>query len=95
MEVLPAILEALRRHDEFQHARVLIPDECSLAPTGDKPTRAENETDPAFMKTVWQKAASGATPNACEAEMPVDSYRIRRLYAHWVEEGALVPRSAV
>ncbi|HET6371765.1 MAG TPA: DUF4388 domain-containing protein, partial [Candidatus Polarisedimenticolia bacterium] len=47
LEVLPTVLEALRRHDEFQQAKSLVPDDATLKPTGVKPTRPPGEDDPA------------------------------------------------
>jgi hypothetical protein len=90
LEVLPAILEAMRRHDEFTQARALVPDDLALKPTGTKPTPVEEE-DAAFMRSVWAKASAGETSKSCETGLLVDAYRVRRLYAHWMEQGALQP----
>jgi hypothetical protein len=89
LQILPAMLEAMRRHDEFNQARALAPDDIPMKASGTKPTAIRDEADAALMKTVWSKAAAGETPEQCEAAVHVDSYRIRRLYAHWVEQGAL------
>ena len=43
------------------------------------------------MMRVWLKASKGENPTSCQEELKVDSFRIRRLFAHWVEEGALQP----
>lgn len=88
-EVLPAVLEALRRYDELQQARTLVPDDAPIKPAGGKPTRPDEEEDAGFLRTLWAKVSAGATAVECEATMPEDSYRIRRMLAHWVEEGAL------
>jgi hypothetical protein len=90
LEVLPALLEAMRRYDEFNQARALVPDEQVLKPTGSKPTPVEEE-DAEFMRSVWGNASSGKTSKSCETALRVDAYRVRRLYAHWLEEGALQP----
>ena len=45
-----------------------------------------------LTRAVWSKASGGVIPETCESVLQVDSYRIRRLYAHWVETGALEPR---
>ena len=87
--VLPAMLEAMRRHDEFQQSRAVVPDDASMKPSGVKPTGPPEGEDPAFLRAVWAQASSGATPMACETAVPADSYRIRRLYAQWLEQGAL------
>lgn len=85
-----ALLEALRRYDEFQQASALVPAEAALRSTGTKPLPIEDEADVALMREVWQRASRGVTPEACRAELKVDDYRVRRLYAHWFEGGALV-----
>jgi len=90
-EVLPAILEALRRHDEFQQARALVPDDAAFRATEKKPTRPQDEQADPIMRGVWKLASTGGTPARCEMVLPADSYRIRRLYAHWLEQGALQP----
>jgi len=92
MEVLPSILEAMRRHDEFTQARVLVPDDSSFKPGAEKPRPMEDEPDLALTRAVWDKASGGVTPDTCESVLPYDSYRIRRLYAHWVESAALETR---
>lgn len=89
IDVLPAMLEAMRRYDEFQQARAVVPDDVSLGPTGVKPTGPPDGEDTDFLHAVWNQAAAGATPTACEAVVAADSYRIRRLYAHWMEQGSL------
>jgi hypothetical protein len=38
---------------------------------------------------MFARIASGATPSQCEADFFVDSYRVYRLLAHWLEEGSL------
>ncbi len=60
--------------------------------TGKKPTALEGESDVTFLRNVWAKASGGAPPTACETELAADSYRVRRLYAHWLETGALQAR---
>jgi hypothetical protein len=94
MDVQSGLLEALRRYDEFQLARALAPDDVVLKPTGKKPTAMEDESDVAFLRQVWGKASTGVPPLECEAALGVDSYRVRRLLAHWLETGALVPGTA-
>ena len=55
-----------------------------------KPTPHEEEKDPAFIRDVWIKASSGVPVGQWEHEMQTDCYRVRRIVAHWVEQGALV-----
>jgi hypothetical protein len=89
IEVVPVLMEAMRRHDELQQARALVPDGALLQTTGSKPTRLKDEEDIKLTQLVWSKAVTGCTPEECESQVPVDAYRIRRLVAHWVESGAL------
>ena len=89
LEVMPTILEALRRHDEFQEDRAVVPDGTSFTPTGKTATSPEDETDREFVSAVWREAGKGTAPETCEGIVNTDSYRVRRLYAHWLEQGAL------
>lgn len=89
IEVVPMLLEAMRRHDELQQARALVPDGVRISTTGTKPKKLEEEEDLKITQAVWAKIVMGSTPEQCEAEIPADAYRIRRLLAHWVEGGAL------
>ena len=88
-DVLPVVLEACRRYDEYRKARALVPDEAALKPTGSKPTRTVEESDIGFLRTLWTRITSGATPEDCERAIAADSYRVRSLLAHWLETGAL------
>ena len=87
-ELLPLILEGVRRHDEFKRAAALVPDRSALKPTGQTSTPLPDE-DEDFTRYIWGKAAAGTPATDCEASIATDSYRVRRLLAHWVEEGAL------
>jgi hypothetical protein len=89
MEIVPTLLEAVRRHDEYQQAQVLVPDGTQLVKTDTKPSRLADEEDMEFIRDVWMRATSGATPEQCEEAARTDAYRVRRLLAHWVEAGAL------
>jgi len=91
-DLVPIFFEAMRRYDEFQQACALVPDYACLKPTGSKPTRPADETDSALLHEVWRRASGGAAALECESGLQADSYRVRRLLAHWVEEGALEPR---
>ncbi len=90
--VAPMLFEGIRRYDEFMRAASLVPDDVSLTTTDQKPTSLDDEPNTDLVKDVWQRAARGETPNAVEAEVPVDSFRVRRLFEHWVTEGSLAPR---
>ena len=89
---LPLVLEGMRRYDELRRADALVSDAMIMKPTGTKPTRFTEEQDSRLQKTVWSRAASGATSFACEEGLQPDSYRVRRLLVHWVEEGSLQPQ---
>jgi hypothetical protein len=91
-EVLPLVLEAIRRYDELQRATALVPDEACFVPTGVAPTRPPDESDQAFWEVLWDRVGRGFSARRCEAEMPVDSYRVRHLLEHWLQEGALQRR---
>lgn len=90
-DVMPLLFEGIRRHDELKQAAALAPDDQVLTPTAQKPTANRDESDPAVAREVWVRAASGKPLRDWESEISVDAYRIRRLLAHWVEEGALRP----
>lgn len=88
-EILPLTLEAMRRYDEFQESAVLVPDTVFLVRTDVAATPFPGEKDGSFLQALWERASQGATPVDCEAVVASDSYRIRRVLAHWVEHGAL------
>lgn len=88
MELLPLLLEGVRRHDEFRHAAATAPDGTLWKLSGKPHTPLADEAAD-FITLVWKNVAAGKTTAQCEAAIPADSYRVRRLVAHWVEEGAL------
>jgi len=90
-EILPLSLEGMRRYDEFQQARAIVPDDVRLKPTAVKATPHADEQDGILLRDLWTTASKGATPLECEASVKADSYRIRRLLVHWVDTGALAP----
>ncbi len=93
LDIVSLLLEGVRRHDEFKRAAALVPDQVSLEPTGAPSTGLADE-DEGFVRLVWSTTANGTTPLECEASVKTDGYRVRRLLAHWVEEGALKARAA-
>jgi hypothetical protein len=93
-DLLSLMLEGMRRYDELQRASALVPDAASFKATGTAPTSLPDERDGKLVSLVWSKATAGATPAACELTAETDAYRVRRLLAHWVEEGALKPRTS-
>jgi hypothetical protein len=87
--VTSLLLEGMRRYDELHRALALIPDGSRYKPTGKKPSDVQEDGDPQLAKAVWGRAARGAPPEEVETEAHLDSFRIRRLYEHWVTEGSL------
>jgi len=83
------LMEAMRRYDELQRATALVPDGALLSVGAAKPTVPTEESDGELVRETWKRVRSGATPRECEQAASTDRYRIRRLLAHWVEEGAL------
>ena len=89
-EIIGLMLEGVRRHDELQRIAAFIPDDFRAAKGDAKPAPLEEETDAALVREVWLKASAGMPAAECERALPTDSYRVRRLIAHWIEQGALV-----
>jgi serine/threonine protein kinase len=85
--------EGILRYGALQKASALVPDDIALEATGASPTAVPSEPDYTLVVKLWEKACAGVTPRQCEAEIPVDAFRIRRALGHWVEEGALRPRA--
>ncbi len=89
-DVMGLLLEGVRRYDDLQRAVAVAPDAATFRPTG-KARSAPGDEDPDFVTYVWSQAASGRTPLEAETSISTDSFRVRRLMALWVEEGALQP----
>ena len=89
LEVMGLIMEGVRRYDEFLRASTLVPDDAVLTSAGTAASPFKDEPNEALVESVWERVASGATPSQLDQEFPVDSYRVRRLLAHWVETGSL------
>lgn len=88
-DTMALLLEGLRRYDELRRCVALVPDETVLRATGTVFSRPEGEANVALVEAVRERVEDGVTAVECEQGMPVDSYRVRRLLAHWVEEGSL------
>ena len=93
MAVMSLLMEGMRRYDEFNRAAAIIPDEGRFAATGLQPTGLPDEDDADFINGIWVQATQGKTPIEIEKSSTSDSYRILRLFEHWVNEGALEPKS--
>ena len=89
--VMSLLMEGMRRFDEFNRACALIPDDTVFQPTGKKASDVKEDGDPKLAKEVWGRAARGVPAATVESELPIDAYRVRRLYEHWVTEGSLTP----
>jgi hypothetical protein len=94
LDPMALILEGARRHDEYQQAKAFAADGVRFEPSGSPAVRHEEEDDGELASGVWERAAAGLPANDCELEMKTDPFRIRRLYAFWVESRALRPRTA-
>lgn len=89
--VMPLLFEGIRRHDEYRQLALFVPDDLQFKAGTVKPTPDEEENDPAIIREIWVKASSGARLGDWEAQIAADVYRVRRLVARWMEEGALQP----
>jgi hypothetical protein len=87
-DVMGLLLEGVRRYDDFQRAAAIAPDTAAFKATGRAHTAPDDE-DPDFVSYVWSQASGGKTPLEAEVSISTDSYRVRRLMALWIEEGAL------
>ena len=92
LSIMPLLLEGVRRHDELQRLLALVPDDMCLTKGNVRPTPHEEEDDPALVRDVWIKASSGAPVLETERDVATDTFRVRRLVAHWLENGALVAK---
>ena len=90
-DVMMLLLEGIRRHDELKMAEAIAPDHVTLKAAAEKPSPEPSETDPAIVREVWVKATGGKAVGEWESQIAADAYRVRRLVAHWIEEGALQP----
>ena len=90
MDVMGLLFEGIRRHDELKQLALFVPDDLTLKPAG-KPTPDPEESDPTMIREVWVKATSGTRVGDWERQVTADAWRVRRLVARWMEEGALQP----
>jgi hypothetical protein len=88
-DLLPLTLEGIRRYDELQQCRSVVPDKAKLVLKSDRPVPLPDEKDGLFFRDLWTTVRSGATALECDAAVTADSYRVRRLLVHWVEQGAI------
>ena len=88
---LPGLLSP-GEHDELQRALILVPDRASYATTGVTPTAPPEDIHIDTVTGVWQLIVAGETPLEAELETHSDSYTVRRLLCHWLEEGSLTQK---
>jgi hypothetical protein len=89
-EVLPLLLEGLRRQDELRRLEALVPrDALLLAKVKGSPPAVAGETDSALLSTLWEAVNGGAAAGDCERLAAVDSYRVWATLASWLESGAI------
>jgi Domain of unknown function (DUF4388) len=90
-DILPLTLEGIRRYDELQNYRSIVPDESKLILKAERPIAMPEEKDGLFFRDLWTAVRSGATAKECEATLLAGSFRVRRLLVHWTENGAIEP----
>lgn len=88
-EILGIMLEALRRYDEVQQMRAIVPDDIRLKIKAVKPSMLPGERDGLLFRDLWTAVQNGATPVECERTIALDCYRVRRLLSHWMESGVI------
>jgi hypothetical protein len=95
-DLMGLLMEAMRRFDEFQRLRALVPDEARLVAGETRPTAPAGEQDGELMRRLWTRLRAGAVVTELDAASEVDAFRARTLLAHWLEEGAarLAPAAA-
>jgi len=53
-----------------------------------KPSTPQEEDEGELVRLIWERVRGGTTVTECELAARKDSFRIRRLLAHWVAEGS-------
>lgn len=87
-ELTGLIFEGVRRHDEWKRSAALVGDDARFVVTGaERNIMTEEPAD--LVEALWDVACSGSTARECEARFAVDSHRVRKLLASWVEIDAL------
>ena len=94
LDLMGLLMEAMRRYDELQRARAVVPDDAYLHAGEARPTAPSGESEGELVRQVWMGARGGAYARQCEEGAPVDAYRVRALLVYWLEEGLLVIATA-
>lgn len=87
--VSPLVLEGIRRYDEVQQTKAIVPDDARLIARAARPAALPDEKDGLLFRNLWMAVQKGATVAQCDAVVAADSYRSRRLLAHWVQQGVI------
>lgn len=93
-ELQALLFEGMRRRDEFERLRLLIPDRARLElidKTVERPPRLPlDENDLGLAQQLWEVLAQGRwTAQKIDSKGLADPYRIRRLLSFWREGGYL------
>ena len=87
-DLMALVFEGVRRHDEWKRSAALVADGARFTATGVDRSIATDEPSE-LVETIWAAASSGSTARECDMKVAVDSHRVRRLLASWVEIDAL------
>lgn len=88
-QLSPLVLEGIRRYDEVQQTKGIVPDDAKLIVKAAAPLPLPEEKDGLLFRNLWMAVQKGATAAECDAVAAVDIYRIRKLLAHWVQHGVI------
>lgn len=89
LEVVPLLLEGMRRYDELRRSEALIPGDAVFSVMKPTQLKVPGEKDAHFVSQLWGALTRGATVEECERTLRVDAYRIRYATAFWVQQGTL------
>lgn len=87
-DLMGLIFEGVRRHDEWKRSAALVADDARLVATGAARDITTGESAE-LVEALWAAVGAGATARECDTRFPVDSHRVRKLLASWVEIDAL------
>lgn len=91
-ELRALLFEGMRRRDEFERLRLLVPDEVLLAVSegAGVVTLPADERDADFANRLWKLLTEGPKSSlALDSHGLSDPYRLRKLLAFWLESGQL------
>ena len=71
--------------------KIKSPIHCRFRPVSESPSRHSDEKDVLLVLDVWTAAKNGDNAIQIESEVPLDSFRVRRLLAYWLLKGDLIP----